>query len=193
MDSRTTALEFEELTELEKQTMWQVIAQHGPSLMVLCRRAAGNESDAEALFSDEVLRMMPGRIRNWDGKRPFLHYIRNYFALHLRKIVARRRKKQPSSVDDHEAKMLSIVDTRINRNGTYTIDPAIEEAVHIIMESLPSTIEKIIVWQSWAEGRTIREVADIVSWSPTSVQVKLTKLRPVLLQLLQKAGYDYFE
>lgn len=180
----------QDLTDDERQMLWSVVAAHGEKFMILCRKAAGNEHDAEALFSDEVLRMLPARIRTWDGSRPFINYAANYFALHLRKIVARQRAKQVSSYDDHEAKLLSIADPGFGNGSTVLKQSAIVEAVQLLLEDL-TVQERIVVWQSWAEGVPIRQVADIVSWSPTAVQVKLTKLRPKLLAMLKEMGFDY--
>lgn len=150
-----------------KQLMWAFVAEHYADLFRWCVRAArGDTRYAEELFSDEVLRMLPGLVERWDGKRSFYSYAKSYFFLHLRKKAILRNKRRLVSFE-----LLTGFNPAASDERNSVDD---KEYVEQLMSCL-STIERIIVYRSIVLGETTRELAEDLPFSWTNISRKLSR------------------
>lgn len=161
-----------------KQIMWNFVAEHMDDIMWWCRKAAKyDENYAEELFSDEVLRMLPGCIERWDRIRSFFVYARSYFFLHLKKKAAIRAMKRMSSYDAIEN--YNIGD---KRSGNELNDVDNKEYIQLLLNHL-NEVDRVIVYRSVVLGETTRQIAQVVPYGYTTIALKLkialSKLREI--------------
>lgn len=159
-----------ELTNEQVNTlMWQFVSQHYKDIDKWCMRAArGRRSMADDLFSDEVIRMLPGLIERWDQVRPFYYYARKYFSMHLYKKVRQKERAMQRTESYCAFNNLKLEDKRkVN-------DPDDAEYVQLLLSHL-SDIDRTIVYRSVVLGHTTREIAEDIPYSYTSIASRLNK------------------
>lgn len=157
--------ETEATDEVISAAMWAYVAERYTQLMAMCMKAARYDQQyAEELFSDEVLRMLPGLIERWDGVRSFHMYASSYFSLHLRKIAARKIKSYGThasletleSVDGWEP--VDVESAEISR-GERTTEFEVADTVRELLSRLTPE-EQLVIRLTKMKDWTYRQVAE---------------------------------
>lgn len=138
--------------EVLNTAMWAYVGQHYDTLWKMCLKASrGDENVAEELFSDEVLRMMPGLIERWDGIRSFHIYACKYFSLHLRKTAAKRINNRLQSVE-YLREAVGFDAPADERENSLEVTDTIRHLLECLND-----MEKLLVMMTKMQGYSYRE------------------------------------
>lgn len=160
----------EERDDALNKAAWHAIAKHWQSLYAICMKAASYNPDyADELMSDVVYVRMPGFIDNWSHgpkTQPLEHYITNMSYWHVRKHIARARKRR---------RMIecSLSDRR-DLDGVKD-ENLIRLEVLSLLETL-SEKDRRMVQLVKLDGHTMAETAEIMGISIGHVSGRLKKI-----------------
>lgn len=183
---QTQTQDHDQSDEAINAMMWAFVAEHYDSITEWCTRAArGNETQAEELFSDQVLRMLPDLLRRWDRVRPFFYYAKSYFGFHLTKWVRRAntRRTREGSYDAFEN--FDVEDT----SDSNLNELERSEYLNLLLDEL-NPIDRIIVYRTVVLGETSRELESIVPYAWTTICTRKTHALNKLKRIAIERGYS---
>ncbi len=161
-----------------------LMARHGPMVLGICRRALGDEQDAEDAFQATflVLSRQASRLRQPESLAGFLHTVAVRLARKARiakkgrqRLESRAETPEPMDTRPHPLDVLSgrellaLLDTEVAR--------------------LPE-VYRLPLLLCLLQGRTVEEASRLLGWSSGSVRGRLTRARERLRQRLTRRGID---
>jgi RNA polymerase sigma factor (sigma-70 family) len=165
-----------------------IVGRHGPSVLAICRRVLDREHDAEDTLQATflVLARDGASISDRRALPGWLREVAYRIAVRTRARASRRRAL--------ERRAMAMTPARS--------EPADQDAIVSLIELRPVLQEEVArlpeeyrlpVILSYLEGRTNREVAQLLNWPVGTVKGRLMRARQMLRSRLSRRGLDSSE
>lgn len=157
-----------------------LVVRHGPMVLSVCRRALGVTPDADDAFQATFL-ILIRRARALgprDAIGPWLYGVARRVAARARDQAARRRRREPVSLDRDVA-----------GRPRSSPEPDLSEILDQELNRLPARYRSPMVL-CYLEGRTHEEAARDLGWPVGTVKGRLARAREILRDRLTRRGFE---
>jgi RNA polymerase sigma factor (sigma-70 family) len=162
-----------------------MVKRHGPMVLAVCRHVLGRVQDAEDAYQTTFLALArkAGTIRDRRMLACWLHEVAYRTALRARARACRSR------AIEKQALAISSFVQESGDQDTLVPSKDLRSALHEEMDGLPGKYGVPAIL-GYLEGKTNREVADLLNWPIGTVKGRLSRARDLLRARLSRRGLD---